>query len=178
MANRIFLLDIIAGKAWCSGHEQHLSISEFSPGIAKLAFVERGHFCKGCRKTINSGGYKRKKAVGVCVRCKGERRTENSLCSRCRTEASEYDRALRLEILEAYGKKCQCPCRCSTMEPEFLALDHIFGGGGAERKKRSCHQLYRYLKKLGFPKDQHRLLCHNCNQARGIYGYCPREKKQ
>jgi radical SAM protein with 4Fe4S-binding SPASM domain len=32
------------------------------------------------------------------------------------------------------------------------------------------------LKNNNYPKDLFRLLCHNCNMARGCYGYCPHEK--
>ena len=30
----------------------------------------------------------------------------------------------------------------------------------------------------GFPKDKYRLLCHNCNQSMGWYGYCPHQKEK
>lgn len=34
---------------------------------------------------------------------------------------------------------------------------------------------YKWLEHNHFPPG-FRVLCHNCNQARGFYGYCPHEK--
>lgn len=79
---------------------------------------------------------------------------------------------LRADVLRGYGSKCEC---CSETAPEFLALDHRFGGGMAERRKigrRDNHEIYKRAKKEGFP-NRYRLLCHNCNLALGFYGRCP-----
>jgi len=35
---------------------------------------------------------------------------------------------------------------------------------------------YLWLKRHGYPADEFRVLCHNCNAARGYYGYCPHER--
>lgn len=60
-----------------------------------------------------------------------------------------------------------------------MALDHIGGGGGAERKQfKSPQGIYIQVRRLGFPKDRYRLLCHNCNTSIGIYGYCPHERER
>lgn len=94
-----------------------------------------------------------------------------------RTQEREADRrrrvSLRVEMLAAYGDRCAC---CSESTPEFLALDHIGGGGNEHRRSvtiRGGHRTYLWLKRQGFPKDRFRLLCHNCNLSRGLYGYCP-----
>lgn len=64
-------------------------------------------------------------------------------------------------------------------EPCFLSIDHIDGKGAQHKreviKERSSYAVYKWLKDHGFPKDNFRLLCHNCNQARGAYGHCPHE---
>jgi len=85
-------------------------------------------------------------------------------------------RQLRNEVLAAYGGRCQCP-GCNITQPEFLAIDHIAGNGAEQRKKlgRASGTMYAWLKKNGFPKDRYRLLCHNCNQARAIYRFCPHD---
>jgi hypothetical protein len=55
-------------------------------------------------------------------------------------------------------------------------MDHVNGGGTAARKTDgSGAKFYAKLKKLGFPKDNFRLLCWNCNCSRGILGYCPHQ---
>lgn len=86
----------------------------------------------------------------------------------------EQDRALKAEIIKAYGGKCEC---CGETTHEFLTIDHRNGDGAAHRREmgKLCkgRYFYRQLKKLGFPKDRFRLLCFNCNIARGFYGYCP-----
>ncbi len=83
----------------------------------------------------------------------------------------EYSRLIRKTLVEGYGGKCEC---CGDDHMEFMAIDHMHGGGRAEVKKLGgARQFYRYLIKNGFPKDKYRLLCHNCNQSRGSWGYCP-----
>lgn len=85
---------------------------------------------------------------------------------------------LRLDALLAYSMgKIQCAC-CGETRLEFMALDHINGGGRAHRAIfESSAQFYRNLKLAGYPTGL-RVLCHNCNQARGLYKYCPHEKER
>lgn len=82
-------------------------------------------------------------------------------------------RKLRLAVLEAYGNKCVC---CGETQPEFLAIDHINGGGKEDRAKYSHldgKSWYAYL--LKEHPDRVQILCHNCNCAKGHYGECPHE---
>ena len=89
---------------------------------------------------------------------------------------------LRARMLEMYGHACEC---CGESRKEFLALDHRNNDGAAHRKEiRSrtsdspTSHVYRQAVMLGFPNNKFRLLCHNCNMARGFYGFCPHEKEQ
>lgn len=75
---------------------------------------------------------------------------------------------LREEILTTYGSHCVC---CGETEPVFLALDHINNDGAAHRA--AVKNIYRDVKKRGFPKDEFQLLCHNCNMAKHLLGECP-----
>lgn len=90
-----------------------------------------------------------------------------------------YRQRLRTLILEAYGHKCAC---CGETLREFLALDHINRDGKEHRAKykdkggNANTHIYEDVIVEGFPKDRYRLLCHNCNCARGFYGYCPHER--
>lgn len=79
---------------------------------------------------------------------------------------------LRVEVLSAYGGHCQC---CVESAIEFLAIDHI-NGGGRKHRAEIGQNIYPWLKRHGFPKG-FRVLCHNCNMAIGLYGYCPHEKE-
>jgi hypothetical protein len=63
----------------------------------------------------------------------------------------------------------------------------LWHDGAAHRKEllsrgiargNTTTSVYDDVIKQGFPKDRFRLLCHNCNCARGYYGYCPHEKEK
>lgn len=68
---------------------------------------------------------------------------------------------------------------CGEGNVEFLTLDHIEGNGHAERlaNPRRGVQFYGWLIRQGYPKG-YRILCFNCNCARGIHGYCPHERQK
>lgn len=83
------------------------------------------------------------------------------------------DRACRKRVIAHYGGKCAC---CDEDEYEFLAIDHIDGGGNEHRKEiNRGGKFHRWLEARGYPEG-YRILCHNCNQAIGTYGYCPHER--
>lgn len=69
-----------------------------------------------------------------------------------RDAAKERERiraaALRLEMISAYGGKCNC---CSESEPMFLELDHADGRGKQHREEigRGSKNTYAWLKKEG-----------------------------
>lgn len=99
-----------------------------------------------------------------------------------RARASELQRAryraLRAEIIAAYGGKCDC---CGEAEPTFLELDHATDDGAAHRKEigRGSHATYKVVKQAGFPRDKFRLLCANCNQGRQRNGgICPHQQQE
>lgn len=80
---------------------------------------------------------------------------------------------LRLKVLRHYGPDCAC---CSEARVEFLAIDHTDGGGTQHRLSLGARgrgiSFYAWLIKQGLPEG-YRVLCHNCNTALGLYGYCP-----
>jgi hypothetical protein len=79
----------------------------------------------------------------------------------------------RRDIIIQYGSKCEC---CGEAEPEFLTIDHTKNDGAEHRRNGfKGEKLYKWLKDQGYPKDGYRLLCWNCNAARGIHGFCPHE---
>ena len=87
---------------------------------------------------------------------------------------SEQHRELRQKAFEGYGGKCSC---CGEKRFEFLAIDHVNGGGRKERETMSTNQIARQIVKSNFPSN-YRVLCHNCNQAIGWYGKCPHEQER
>lgn len=93
--------------------------------------------------------------------------------SRCRAQETRYRRKLRASVLAHYGGKCAC---CGESRDEFLSIDHINGGGDKHRRETKGH-VFAWLKRNGFPAG-FRVLCHNCNMARGFFGYCPHEREK
>ncbi len=83
---------------------------------------------------------------------------------------SDDEKKRRMQCIEHYGGRCEC---CGEVRYEFLAIDHINGGGEKHRKKIG-NKIARWLLRNNFPSG-FRILCHNCNQALGHYGYCPHE---
>ena len=83
-------------------------------------------------------------------------------------------REIRQKAFNGYGGTCVC---CGEARFEFLAIDHVNGGGRAERQKLSTRQIADKVIKQNFPSE-YRVLCHNCNQSHGWYGYCPHEKER
>ena len=89
-------------------------------------------------------------------------------------QRSKRSRDKQREIcIQAYGGHCEC---CGEDRFEFLAIDHINGGGGKHRKELgSGAAIPRWLIKNNFPPG-FRILCHNCNMAMAIYGECPHQR--
>lgn len=109
-----------------------------------------------------------------CKACSAARaRTARNRPGR-KAAARERHRRERLAVLSHYGGRCAC---CGEAEPDFLAIDHPAGDGTAHRKSIRNAPIYRWLVKEGLP-DGYRVLCHNCNCARGYYGYCPHERDE
>lgn len=85
----------------------------------------------------------------------------------------EYQQKLKYEIFSHYSKgipKCDC---CGESIIEFLALDHINGGGAKSRKNHgNTYRYYLWLKNNNYPNG-YRILCHNCNQATSWGRVCP-----
>lgn len=155
----------------------------------------RAYLCKPCSRKRSRSLYQEVKkewdtktvnlcGVKVCGHCKEEkpkaefhksigRRT--GLHPWCRGCVIKKNRGERYETLLHYsnGDRPSCRC-CGETRIEFLAIDHINGGGGKERKRlgRGGSQFCAYLRMSKYPTG-YQTLCHNCNMAKGYYGHCP-----
>lgn len=68
---------------------------------------------------------------------------------------------VRIDMIVEYGGKC---VHCNINDFEVLDIDHISNDGANDRKNGLFgYNLYRYLKKNKWPKDNFQLLCKNCN---------------
>ena len=134
----------------------------------------------------------------ICAKCKRELpgnltnfykhpNHKHGLMTRCKKCYDTYARGknkisrnrLREELLLHYssGDHIHCVC-CGEKRWEFMSLDHIDGDGQKERNSYSSNNAYwASFKKRGFPPG-YRTLCHNCNMARGFFGYCPHERER
>jgi hypothetical protein len=79
-------------------------------------------------------------------------------------------REVKIEVLTHYSLKgylsCSCP-KCDIIEPDFLTIDHINGGGERHRKSLGVGgSFYYWLKRNNFPPG-FQTLCMNCNHATG-----------
>ena len=130
----------------------------------------------------------RLKAAGICTKC-GRRPSLSgrSRCQECldymlrwRTENAERFRAmrrraqykLRAQALAHYGNRCAC---CGETEPAFLCIDHINGGGTAQRRQRPGSRIEQVLLREGYPPG-YQVLCWNCNAAKSYAGGCPHQR--
>jgi hypothetical protein len=133
----------------------------------KSEFYKHRLVCKICVLTINKEKAKspnRREAE----RARGIRRyKENPKKINIKNTKSYYK--LRYEVLKKYGKACAC---CGENDIAFLSIDHINGGGHQDFKKLGSKKFYRMLRNNEISQE-YRVLCRNCNQSMGIYGYCP-----
>lgn len=143
--------------------------------FARLGTTERD-LCARCRPPLTK----------PCATCGTEfvgSMDQRRYCSPgCRDTALDAKRRttrqkVRLEALQAYGGTTpQCVC-CGEGQLLFLALDHIDGGGHAQRKETGGGGFYTWLRRHNYPAG-FRVLCHNCNFGRQINGgTCPHQER-
>jgi len=145
--------------------------------------------CGGSTIRFRRGGYRQVSIQGMCTTCYDRQERQASRAKNkelygniygpvgavlrvsTATYGHKWHYKLKLEVIDAYGGKCEC---CGETEPVFLTIDHIDNSGAVERGSRLIGTgLYKRLKDWGWPKDRYRLLCFNCNIARGQWGSCP-----
>jgi len=85
----------------------------------------------------------------------------------------ERRRKRRAQVIEHYGGRCAC---CGESQYEFLAIDHVHGGGSAHRAEvGGGSKTIEWIIRNGFPDELFQVLCHNCNNAKACHGRCPHE---
>jgi hypothetical protein len=91
-------------------------------------------------------------------------------CGNCLKRYRKLHWKLRDKVVKHYGGKCVC---CGINDWEFLTIDHKKGRGAKHRRKTgSGAKFYRWVIEHNYPKYL-QVLCQNCNQSLGNYGYCP-----
>jgi hypothetical protein len=130
--------------------------------------------CRVCGLVLDVVNRYRSVRGNICVHCYKEKQKQwyERNKERKRQTGSAYSRKVKGEVLSNYGGQCAC---CGETRLEFLTIDHIDGGGNAERRRLRVSggvAFYLWLRKSGYP-DGYRVLCWNCNAAIGFFGECP-----
>jgi hypothetical protein len=102
-----------------------------------------------------------------------DKRYVHATCMDCEiVKSKDYRYRVRRKVIDYYGGKCQC-CGITTLQ--FLALDHIDGGGRKHQLEVGVgFRFYLWVQKH-LPKNL-RVLCHNCNMGRFLNGgTCPHQ---
>lgn len=76
----------------------------------------------------------------------------------------------KIKVLSAYGGFCSC---CREEDQDKLVMDHILGGGSAEKEFYPSRNIYFFLEDKPVDREKFQVLCHNCNQAKESFGCCP-----
>lgn len=138
--------------------------------------------CSKClnTKSVESFRTSDRNNSGLVSWCKTCHDAKNKQCRDARlasgivpSETKSY-RRMRLRVLSHYsGGTPSCNC-CDITDIEFLSIDHVDGNGSEHRRqlKAKSRSVYRDIILSGMPFG-YRVLCHNCNQSYGLYGYCP-----
>jgi hypothetical protein len=135
----------------------------------------RGVWCILCIRE-----YDRERAAAFSPEVKEQRRRYHAQWRkdnkpRLRANAKARYMRLRVEVIRRYGGKCRC---CGESRFQFLAIDHIHGGGRKHRKEIGGPlHMAAWLVRNRFPPG-FRVLCHNCNMAIGFYGACPHKTEK
>ena len=106
-----------------------------------------------------------------CKPCVDNRRSQWQKTGHAKELRRLANRRVREAALAGYGSACNF---CNEDTFEFLAIDHVDGGGRKERETMSTSQIARKVINENWP-ETYQVLCHNCNQAKGWYGACPHE---
>jgi hypothetical protein len=128
--------------------------------------------CSMCRKDKLStdfvGGMYQSKKEGGYTRCLSCHRDFNKMMG-------QWRKLLALMHYSPGPDGPVCACKgCDSRNIEFLVIDHVDGGGNLHRKQIKNKSIYLWLKNNNYPSG-FRVLCWNCNNSRGSFGYCPHE---
>lgn len=131
--------------------------------------------CERCRGHGRSSRKRRRERLallpGQCFKdgCVGNA-GDSKYCADHAAQANEtvkqFFRKAKLGAFAAYGGACFC---CGESTVEFLSIDHI---DGYKEGPRAGQKLYMWLRRNNYPVG-FRVLCMNCNTAKGLRGECP-----
>jgi hypothetical protein len=83
----------------------------------------------------------------------------------------QYRNSVRMNVIIKYGGRCNC---CGEDELAFLVIDHVKGGGTADRGSYA-YAVYSRLWREPINREETQVLCANCNMAKERQGGCPHQ---
>ena len=131
--------------------------------------------CKECNQDKSVIEYYRNTPYcKPCIALRYKRKTRTQKDKDRNAKASnKYYHKKRRKVVAHYGNKCVC---CGEDEYTFLIIDHINGGGTAQRRSGIRGPAFlNWIVANEYP-DTLRILCHNCNHAVKV-GECPHEQQ-
>lgn len=156
------------------------TLTEFS--LRRDGVRGRQSHCKLCRratwKMFNTSNRARQRARYAALTDaqhtqwrESSKRYRDKHSDRLKEQHRKKHQEIRQSVLTKYGGLCCC---CGETQWKFLVIDHIGGGGNAERKALGgTTMVYRKLYTSNELLEGYRVLCHNCNMASSFYGSCP-----
>jgi len=94
-----------------------------------------------------------------CKFCNSNENVIYKICRSCKNKVKHNAKTnVKLQVLEQYGNSCN---HCGENNQEFLTIDHINNDGAIHRKNTT--NIYTFLKRNNFPKENFQILCYNCN---------------
>ena len=121
--------------------------------------------------------YKRAKSRGhgprsQCIACVSKHEAAYRERNRevIKQRANQRNRRLKQQVIALYGGICEC---CGIDELDFLTIDHVNNDGKQERGAYFYGSLVKQPRRSDL-----RVLCWNCNSAKGLFGTCPHERQQ
>lgn len=154
-------------KFLCIDHSNDNGKLDRSLGLGGVALYTR----------LKKQGWPRNDYRLLCYNCNMARELERKMMVIPKSAIqTRHTRKIKVEVVAAYGGKCSC---CGETDTVRLAIDHINGNGIQDRDKLGRGRvMYVHLRKLGYPKDDYQLLCHNCNMSKGFWGVCPHQERK
>jgi hypothetical protein len=151
--NVAFSATALVDEKHCRHCGETKSVSEFYQSIRMENGTPRLYLSSWCKR---------------CTNANSRERDARDPWSEARKR--ERERALRRKVLAAYGHMCGC---CGEERAEFLALHHVNHDGAEQRRLLGQgNHVSWWAVRNDFP-DTLELLCHNCNEALGLYRHCP-----
>ncbi len=125
--------------------------------------------CRKCSDRYSRAAKKshRKKVFNGLCRMDGCVAKQKPGAKTCQYHADlnrQKDSEDKASAFNSYGGKC---VKCGYSDFDALCIDHVFDDGKLERRKiGKGADMYRHLKKLGYPQDRYQLLCFSCNMVK------------